>query len=297
MAIENLYNTGIKTIGDESALQAEQKTIIVVGPARGGTSLVAGALSHLGVFTGSGSTAPVFEDVRLAGAAEHGAVAQVRAIVSDYDAAHDIWAYKRPGIIDDFGKIHDTVRNPVYLFIFKDIFSMANRNSISMNLDVMNGLNVALEGYRKIIGFIERRNPSGLLLSYDRVIQNKEAFLDVLSQLVAPQPVSEEQRAAALAFIDPNPQAYLNASRVTRGVGNVKSLSASEISGAAHYAAAPHRPVVVDISVNGTTVAEVTAQDHAFRHTFETPLTAEDTVSLRLTEDVVDFVEDLKLTS
>lgn len=293
MAIENLYNTGIKKIGDEAAFQADQKTIIVVGPARGGTSMIAGALANLGVFTGAGSNAPVFEDVRLAGAAENGKVADVRAVVSEYNAAHDVWAYKRPGIIDNFGKIHDTVRNPLYLFIFKDIFSMANRNNISMNMDVVNGLNVALEGYQKITGFINRRNPSGLLLSYDRVVQNKEAFIDVLTQLVTPQATTEEQRAAALEFIDPNSQAYLNASRVTRGAGEVSTLSATEISGTAHYVAAPDRPAVVDIAVNGESVAQVATEGRQFHHTFATPLTAEDTVSLRLTEDVIDFVENV----
>ncbi|GAA2015540.1 hypothetical protein [Brevibacterium samyangense] len=292
MAIENLYNTGIKKIGDEKAFAAEQKTLIVVGPARGGTSMVAGTLDNLGVFTGQGSNAPVFEDVRLANAAENGTVADVRRVVEDYNAQHDVWAYKRPGIINNFGKIHDTVRNPVYLFIFKDIFSMANRNSISMHLDVVNGLNVALEGYQKITGFIKRRQPTGLLLSYDRVMQNKEAFVDVLTQLIAPATVTDEQRAAALAFIDPNPEAYLNASRVTRGVGHIASLSASELSGAGHYVAAPGRDVEVEVRVNGEVVGRTKADGHQFAYTFESPLSTDDVVSVRLTDDVVDFATE-----
>ncbi|WP_349829373.1 hypothetical protein [Brevibacterium litoralis] len=295
MSLDSLNNTGIKQIGDPAAFEAAEKTLIVVGPARGGTSMVAGTLHHLGVFTGQGSNAPVFEDTHLANAFENGTAADVKRIAGQYGEQHDVWAYKRPGIIDNFGKIHDTVRNPIYLFIFKDIFSMANRNNISMQLDIVNGLDMALTGYKKITGFIQRRRPNGLLLSYDRVLQSKESFVDVLTQLVAPTTVTDEQRAAALEFIDPNPQEYLNASRVTRGVGSVDEADKYHIKGTAHYLAAPNRTVMVEISVNGTPVARETASGHQFSHTFTQPLNTGDIISLRLTDDVVAFAEQIEI--
>ncbi|MDQ3797346.1 MAG: hypothetical protein M3294_07255, partial [Pseudomonadota bacterium] len=47
-----------------------EKTVIVLGVARGGTSMVAGALSKLGVYMGDAITGVVFEDLTLSRAVE-----------------------------------------------------------------------------------------------------------------------------------------------------------------------------------------------------------------------------------
>lgn len=289
-----LVNTGIKLIGDEQALTESEKTIIVVGPARGGTSLVAGVLAHLGVFTGAASAAPVYEDVHLATPYEAGDLDAAVQIMRGYDAAHPIWAYKRPGVIENFAGMHEQARNPVYLFIFKDLFSMANRNSISMKLDVVQGLRRASSDFVKIIDFIEASRPNGMLLSYDRVMQNREAFVDVMIGLLAAGSVSEAQRAAALAFIDPNPADYLDKSRITRGEGVVEADESGVVSGRARYVANPELPVRVVVSVDGVEAAAAATRIAGEPwHRFEIALPAEppagSVIELRLSDDVRPF--------
>ena len=69
MSIDQLKNKGIYMLNQESG-QAGSRQIIVLGSARGGTSIISGALHHLGVFTGKQSCAPVYEDVYLSNALE-----------------------------------------------------------------------------------------------------------------------------------------------------------------------------------------------------------------------------------
>ena len=47
-----------------------EKTFLVIGSPRGGTSMLCGCLHHLGIFTGDESKPSVFEDKRLSKAFE-----------------------------------------------------------------------------------------------------------------------------------------------------------------------------------------------------------------------------------
>ena len=85
MGIEELANKGIATIGDlEKSKKQTEKTIIIVGIGRGGTSLISGTLAHLGLFTGKRSISPVFEDIKLSKVMEYRDYLSVRQIIVDY---------------------------------------------------------------------------------------------------------------------------------------------------------------------------------------------------------------------
>ncbi|WP_201616718.1 hypothetical protein [Psychrobacter immobilis] len=258
MGIELLNNSGIKYIGSESALQATEKTLIVVGVARGGTSLVAGTLSNLGVFSGTLSNAPVFEDVRLSSAFESGNLKLAEQVISEYDRSNKVWVFKRPSIINYLEEVHTRVRNPVYLFIFKDIFSIANRNSISMKLDILNGIEKAHNDYSKILSFIKRHEINGFLLSYEKIMNNKEQYVDNMVSLVGLDSVSNDIRSKALNFIEPNPQGYLNASRITRSIGNIGRIEETRVIG---WGKLLHTetPVEVELFINDKLIKTQTA--------------------------------------
>ena len=254
--IELLNNTGIQFIGDKSSLENETKTLIVVGIARGGTSLVAGSLHHLGIFGGDKSVPPVFEDVRLSTAFEQNNLKEAQQIIEEYNERYHTWCFKRPGSIDYNEKLHNMCRNPIYLFIFKDIFAVSNRNSISMKFDVISGLNKAHNDYSKVINFISNNNLNGFLFSYEKVMANKELFVDLLIDIIGKNKVTSEQKASALNFIEPNPKAY----RITRGIGQIGSVEQTQVIGWGKYAHS-HEPATVELYINDKLVAIKVAQD------------------------------------
>jgi hypothetical protein len=73
LADTSYSNQGFSLLGDASvALQDTEKTLIVLGAPRGGTSALAGALDKLGVFMGDNADGPVYEDLELASRMERG---------------------------------------------------------------------------------------------------------------------------------------------------------------------------------------------------------------------------------
>jgi len=300
LGIEQLNNNGIQYIGKPEAISKKEKTLIVVGVARGGTSLVAGTLDKLGIFTGEMSREPVFEDVKLATKFENRDFKSVKKIIEEYNL-HDTWLFKRPSSINYLNEIDTLVRNPIYLIIFKDIFSVSNRNSISMKMDVVGGLRRAYSDYEKILNFIETSSPNAFLLSYEKIMSNKDFFIDTMIELTGNE-ASDNQKSDAHTFIEPNPKNYLNASRITRSIGKVGSVKKNRVIGWAKYAYSD-KEATVELYVNNILVTSEKAKDFR-KHTLDQkihktgycgyvfildkkPLKNNDIVSVKVEDEVV----------
>jgi len=246
MSIDQLKNKGVYMLNQESG-QAGSRQIIVLGSARGGTSIISGALHHLGVFTGKQSCAPVYEDVYLSNALEENRVNDAKQIIKEYNAEHDLWAWKRPAALDYLDKVEQIFDNPFYIIIFKDIFSIANRNNISMKFDITSGLKSALAKYAQIVDFISNSDKPMLLVSAEKALHNKEDLINAIiamnSDLIDLSPRKNE----ALEFITPDPKGYLDATRITKAIGQVGKFTRQEIRG---WAVAAHdRNISIDVEL------------------------------------------------
>lgn len=260
IGVELLNNLGVQYIGNKKVLDKKEKTLIVLGVARGGTSLVAGALDMLGVFTGDESRKPVYEDTKLAKFLEAGDLKQAQAVIADYNIREHIWSFKRPVSVNYVNTLCEVCRNPVFLIIFKDIFSISNRNKISMQGDVVSELEKAYDAYGKIVSFVREESPNAFLLSYEKIMQNKEMFVDLLIDLIGVDSVSQEQKIATLDFIEPNPEEYLRASRITHGVGQIGSVSKDKVVGWGKYIYSDDT-ALVELYINDVLVDTVEAKD------------------------------------
>ncbi|MFT5812695.1 MAG: hypothetical protein ACI9VT_000431 [Psychroserpens sp.] len=262
MSFEQLENKGFAFLNE--SISSNKRQIVVIGTARGGTSLVSGALHHLGIFTGEKSNAPVFEDVLLSDAFEKNDLDAALEITKRYTEEHDVWAWKRPAALNYFEKIEKTIPNPFYIFIFKDIFAIANRNNISMESDICTSLRNAMNDYSKMIDFIEATDKPVMLVSAEKALQNKNHFIDALIKLNRDIKDCSENKSQALEFITPNPKQYLDETRITKSKGCVDSVSSSIISG---WAKAVHHnsPVTVELYINGdyvsSSIADIPRQD------------------------------------
>ncbi len=260
MSLSKLENKGCVLINKNSHTKEDQQ-IIVIGTARGGTSLVAGALANLGIFTGDRSVSPVFEDTKLSEAFENKDVASVRSIILEYTNKHKIWAWKRPSSLNYLDEVDKQVPNPFYIIIFKDIFSIANRNSISMKSDISKGLMNALDDYKKIVSFIEKTDKPLLLVSAEKAINYKEELIDIIIEQCKSFGNFSENREKALNFITPNPQDYLDATRITKGKGCVDHYNDQFISGWAFLVNNPENPAIIEILKDDKVIASATANN------------------------------------
>lgn len=258
--IESLSNKGIEFIGNSLSLEEKYKTIIVIGVARGGTSLIAGTLQHLGVFTGKKSAKPVFEDVLLASAFENNDLEKAKEIINNYNELYDIWAFKRPKSIDYIKNLDTLCRNPIYIFIFKDIFSISNRNNISMKQDIITGLKNAQNEYSKVLNFLSKKNDiNAFLISYEKLLTNQEVYINTLLKIIN-QDISKEKIALAYDFIEPNPKDYINASRITRSTGKIGAIKNNNVIGWAKYTYS-NKIAKVELYINDKKVEDKEAKD------------------------------------
>lgn len=143
---ESLINKGVAVVGSP---QRDHAPIVVVGVARGGTSMVAGSLAHLGIFMGAQSSAPVFEDVRLSTLFEQKDFEGVQALAEQYTQKHGLWGWKRPSSVEYLDDVDRLLNQPRYIFVYKDIMSIAQRNAISMLSELVSGMERPVRQYKK----------------------------------------------------------------------------------------------------------------------------------------------------
>jgi len=165
MSIEALINKGVVQLNVPSQ-QSEQRTIVIVGCARGGTSIPAGMLNKLGVPMFAVSP-PVFEDVNLSNAFEEKDDKRLKKIIKKYNA-EDTWAWKRPSALNYLDLVESKLRNPYFVYIFRDIMSVANRNKISMGLDLVGCMQSAIHDYQKMVDFIRVSKSPALICSSEK---------------------------------------------------------------------------------------------------------------------------------
>lgn len=261
MSINNLVNQGFLLSENFDVQKNElEKTFVVVGVARGGTSIVAGALYHLGVFMGN-AQAPVYEDLRLSLAYEKQSKEKFEAVTTDYNTNHNVWAWKRPSTLNDLPKLAKKLRNPHFIFVFRDFLSVANRNVISMKHGVRGGLSTALKDYTKIIKFIEKSEYPAFFVSSEKAVKYKEDFVEALCEFCQLQP-TQEQRNNALNFISPDPVEYLAQTRIDHTGSWVDSwlLQTGLLQGWVQFISQPDKVVKVQVLVNGKLLTTVLAK-------------------------------------
>jgi len=249
--IRPLVNTGF-VFGNEDRNDTAIGCTVVLGGARSGTSLLAGTLHHLGVHMGDRATPPVFEDLRLSGALEDRNLDIVRATVRAYSESHSNWGFKRPGAIEYFKLLESELPERRYIFVFRDIFATANRNRLSVGLDILKGLDRALDDNRRLVRHVQSTSSAWMLCSYDKILQRPEEFVEALIAYAHLDP-SVEQRQKAVEFIRPDPVDYIENSRNTRGIGTLDQISARVVAGWAKYVNRDS-DAVVELIINGKVV-------------------------------------------
>ena len=233
-----LANTGIFALNTEALANAPgvEKTLIVLGAPRGGTSALAGALHAMGIFMGRGASAPVFESLALANAIERDERDTARQLIADFNRDHPVWAFKRPGFTRFVETFHDYFRNPVYLVILRDPVATANRSYISgrLKLNYLKKLRRVLTVYNGVVDFVESSGAPTLFVSYEKLLQDPTTALHCIVDALS-LPVAAEQIASAAEFVEPSPEHYLEVSRSDRVEGQWLVFDDTRIAGWVRY--------------------------------------------------------------
>jgi len=237
-----------------------QRTLVGVGVARSGTSLVAGCLHRLGVFMGEKASPPTYEDLALSIAVESGDQASIRDVIGRYDEQHATWGWKRPASLHYLDILHGLFRNPHYIVVFRDLFAIGNRNRLSVGASLLANMQTSIDEYRTLLSFFDKHQTPTLLVSYDKALREKEQFIDHLCKFARLRP-SAEARLQALTFVSPSPSDYLNASRAGQVIGHLDVVQPDRVLGWAARRAqtADTTALTVVLEINGQVIAHMPA--------------------------------------
>lgn len=236
------------------------RTIVVLGVGRGGTSMVAAVLAGLGVFCGDDAKAPRFEDARLARAMRGESYEATEAVIADYDARHETWAFKYPPVAQEPTIVHDALRNPHYVAVFRDLLAVANRRRVSIGHDLGDALASVHRQYGAVLAFLDAERPPALLVSYEKALGDPEAFVRAVAAFCGVA-ATDEAIASASRAVEASPLAYLatSASR-PRLAGHLDEVNEHGVRGWAITGGAAAAEVAV--LVDGREIRRVVADRH-----------------------------------
>lgn len=256
-ALRDLVNSGLELFNAEHLSDQTPLAVVVLGAARGGTSAVAATLDALGVAMGRGALPPVYEDLELSLAIEEAREADIAELIARR-STNSPWGFKRPGYSRYADRHHAQLGNVRYVAIFRDPLATAVRARLSSEADLLGTMRRTLDEYRRIKDFLRSCQAPALLVSYEKLLENPQGFVDALADFCD---CPEGNREAALATIQASPAEYLDHTRNNKSRGRLDIVERQRIRGWAQYLT-HRRQADVAIEVNGREVARVPADQY-----------------------------------
>ena len=159
------------------AEDSEQKTVLVLGAYRGGTSMVSCVLHHLGV--------PMGEDRLRDGSWEDPTIREL-VYLRDFRALSDvilqrnqqlIWGWKDPATIDVMDDVLPLVRHPHLILVLRDVAAVYQRERAVGTQSVESLWEYVTSQHQRLMSFLMSSPHPLLVVSYERAIRDPVAFV------------------------------------------------------------------------------------------------------------------------
>jgi hypothetical protein len=232
------------------------RTLIVMGAARGGTTMVAQILHDLGIFMGQGLNSTYQDDAmsNISRGLFHGQIdindPRIEQLLRQRDQEFNIWGWKFPQHI--FETLYARARNPHVIAIFRDPVAIATRESVSQGYSVESCFERALEQITKLGEFISSIPYPCLTVSYERGLMKKTELVDALVDF-AGIAASKATRREAARRAQPGSAGYLNDTRASTIEGTLDRVD-SNIAGWLRYPHQVNRRVFFAVQIDGVPI-------------------------------------------
>ena len=212
-----LFNNGYMSLfPQKNDQQLGEATILIVGQARAGTTMVGLVLREMGIPMGE-RIGPVHEDNELGAFVPQ---LQTEVVPADFlsavafrNKAYPIWAWKRPDLYSCLGVLTPKLRNPLLICILRDAVALASRNCISLpgsseiQSKAIGSLDQAIFEQKAIFDAICSAQLPTLLLSYEKAISRPVVFLEALARFVG-QELKKDNIGSLKSLVKPNHRGY-----------------------------------------------------------------------------------------
>jgi hypothetical protein len=184
-----------------------QKTVMVLGVERGGTSMAAGVLRALGVNMGDRAGLNHEDPQFLIDDVE-----KLSNRIAARNKRSDVWGFKVPKLVHRLTFFEKNLRNPYYIIVFRNLLAIADswqQRGAGSSIDVMDR---AFEYYNLIMAHCRQTNRPVLMLNYERAVGSdagKEETARALAAFLGLD-LSDQSLARAVGMITGDGKGYLN---------------------------------------------------------------------------------------
>lgn len=198
-------NSGLAILNSNCA-DIPHKTVIVLGVPRGGTSMVTGVLTKLGVFTG-GET-PFYENSKLDICSDEKNKTKAKKIIAGFNHEYPVWGMKIMPKSWKFWFNQGIFREPVYIVVFRDLLAIANRQVVSLDKSLLTEMFKAVRFNFFLLVFLVFNKRPALIISYEKAILFPESLVEGVSAFLG---ISNNAAGSeeAIKFIKPSPADYV----------------------------------------------------------------------------------------
>jgi hypothetical protein len=191
--------------------QDAERTFVVLGVGRGGTSMVSGMLHKLGVYMGERMN-PTYEDFDIKAAVKNNEkedwLPAIAPIIAERNAKHREWGFKLPRISRELEMLEGALRNPFFIFIFRDPVAVSVRNVLSANSEFAYSMRRTLKTFQIFATYMETTTVPYIAISYEKALLQPAETVEAVMALSGID-ATPEQVDDAVRFITPTPHEYL----------------------------------------------------------------------------------------
>ncbi len=147
----------------------EPRQVIIMGLPRGGTTMATSMVKNAGIFVGE--NLPItLEDREIARILTPWQVDKKAffKLADQRDKEYKVWGFKF--IYRIHFSLLESLKNPYYVIVFRDLCSVALRNHMSAGADYLASMKANLGLQRSIIDFIEQTEHPTFLFSYEKAL-------------------------------------------------------------------------------------------------------------------------------
>ncbi len=162
-----------------SGNDAAQKTVVIVGVQRGGTSMVAGAVRELGVNLGknlgNNHEDPLFlpKDIEA-----------IRTVVAKRNAEFDVWGWKMPHTSEYLAKLAPELRNPFVIVVFRNLLAMAESQMKRSETIFETAFRFSLNRLIQVSSLVPELQCPMMLVNYEKAVAKPRQFVDELNEFL-----------------------------------------------------------------------------------------------------------------
>ncbi|WP_299423803.1 sulfotransferase [uncultured Shimia sp.] len=193
-----MYSHTLSFRDTETSRTSAQRTFLIFGVNRGGTTATAGAIRRLGMFLGDdlgGNLEDRLFRKRLG-------MDTIRETVAARDADHDVWGWKHPHPHQYIDELLPDLRNLRLILVTRDLAANSLGTSSWDREDIDKAISMYLAQTRKNVDLMRRVDCPALVVSYEKLLVKPEAVVGDMAHFCGLKP-SASELAHAVDFIKP----------------------------------------------------------------------------------------------